>query len=157
MNRIILSILFLWLGFHIGMNAQSRLYPTTNSPPDGIISQYDGRVFHLLLGKGEYSRLAFLIKPSFSGEAGCYYDDKDSTLVLRVAEKNIWYFDMNAKGGKKKKKAAEVGIKEYRCPISLESIKSLDRLFLAATFSSSYLAKPDATEQIAELVRGIAG
>lgn len=139
MKRFLFSVLILWAGFQIGLHAQSRLYPISQY---SVTNQYYERVFSLLLNNGHFRGLAFEIRPSFSGETGCYYDDKDSTLVLRVAKQNIWYFDLRAKDNKKKKKAEDVEIMEYRCHISLEATKSFHRLFYAAVFSSSYFSKP---------------
>ena len=139
MKRFIFSILVLCAGFQIGLHAQSRLHPISRYASSS--NRYLERVSNLLSNDGRFRDFAFEIRPSFSGETGCYYNHEDSTLVLRVAQKNIYYFDLHAKEGKKKKKAEDVDIIEYRCPISPGATTSFRRLFYAAVFSSSYFSK----------------
>ena len=82
----------------------------------------------LLLNNRKLNSFAFTIRPSFTGELGCYYEN--SELVLRIANKCIWY-------------SKNIEINEYRCKISDEAANSINQLFFAAIFSSSYLAQPD--------------
>ena len=118
MRRVILSILCLWVGFFTELNAQNRLHPS--SCPDDIPAW--GYLF------------AFSIRPSFSTETICYYDIKDNSLVLREKEPVSQY-------AYQKKQKKETKIKESRCPLPRETAFHFQKLFLAATLSSCYLAE----------------
>lgn len=120
MKRFILSFLCLWVGFFTELNAQNRLYPSRC--PDDIPDW--GYLF------------AFSIRPSFSTETICYYDIRDNSLVLREKEPESQYAYQ-----KKQKQKKETKIKESRCPLQRETALHFQKLFLAATLSSSYLAE----------------
>ena len=89
----------------------------------------------------------------FSGETGCYYDVKDSVLVLRTANQNIWYYKGNNRSKKQRKHQKELVVSEYRCPISQEARQSFNRLFTAAVFSSSFLATPFGADGVTYEIR----
>ncbi len=135
----------------MNLNAQSRLFPSRNSMPNSILNSYYTKVDSLLLNEGVFNVFAFEIKPSFSGETGCYYDAKDSVLVLRTANQNIWYYN----NGSYKQRSRQIGlvVSEYRCPISQEARQSFNRLFTAAVFSSSYLAEPIGADGVTYEIR----
>ena len=118
MKKIILSLLCLWVGFFTELNAQNRLYPS--SYPDNLPTW--GYLF------------AFSIRPSFSMETICYYDILDNSLVLREIKPESQY-------AYQKKQKKETKIKEYRCPLPREKAFHFQKLFVAATLSSSYLAE----------------
>ena len=120
MKRFILSILCLWVGFFTELNAQNRLCPT--SRPDDIPAW--GYLF------------AFSIRPSFSIETICFYDIQDNSLVLREKEPESPYAYQ-----KKQKQKKEAKMKESRCPLPRETALHFQKLFLAASLSSSYLAE----------------
>lgn len=145
MRRVLVCIVLLFCGLLLDINAQSRLYPGSSS----VLKDYYQQVDELLLNGGEFNDFAFEIRPSFSGESGCWYDNKDSVLVLRNASHNIWYsfsvhnhININSLNNKKKKHSKAFTVTEYRCPLSKESAHAFRNLFIAATFSSSHLAKP---------------
>ena len=125
-----LILVILGLCFVIEASAQSRLYPKGRDSSKNSLTAYATRVDSLLLNNRKLNCFAFTIRPSFTGEQGCYYDKKSSELVLRIANKNIWY-------------SKNIEIKEYRCKISDETAKSIEQLFYAAILSSSYLATPN--------------
>ena len=120
MRRFVLSILCLWVGFFTELNAQDRLYPS--SRPDNLPAW--GYLF------------AFSIRPSFSITTTSYYDIRDNSLVLRENEPESQYAYQKKKKQKKEAKAIE-----YRCPLPRETALHFQKLFLAATLSSSYLAE----------------
>lgn len=142
MKRILFAFLIALFGITSGLNAQSRLYPSSNHIGDSYYTIVDS----LLLKGNDFIEFAFEIRPSFSGETGCYYDVKDSVLVLRTANQNIWYYGgyygRNNGLFKRRKHQEKLVISEYRCPISQVAKQSLKRLFTAAVFSSSFLAQP---------------
>ena len=142
MKRILFAFLIVLFGITSGLNAQSRLYPSSNRRTSSILNSYYTKVDSLLLNGGSINDFAFEIRPSFSGETGCYYDVKDSVLVLRTANQSIWYYGMNNGSFKQRKHQEKLVISEYRCPISQVAKQSLKRLFTAAVFSSSFLAQP---------------
>lgn len=121
-------ILIIILCFTIEASAQSRLYPKGRNNSKNSLTAYAARVDSLLLNNRKLNSFAFTIRPSFTGELGCYYEN--SELVLRIANKCIWY-------------SKNIEINEYRCKISDEAANSINQLFFAAIFSSSYLAQPD--------------
>ena len=118
MKRFILSILCLWVGFFTELNAQNRLHPC--SRPDNLPAW--GYAF------------AFSIRPSFETKTVCHYDIRDNSLVLREIEPETQY-------AYQKKQKKEPEIKETRCPLPRETALHFQKLFLAATLSSSYLAE----------------
>ena len=128
-------LIILGLSFSIETNAQSRLYPRGRDHSINSLSRYYARVDSLLLNNRNLDDFAFTIRGSFTGEQGCYYSTKNSELVLKIANKNLWY-------SRKSK------IDEYRCKISRSSAKLLDELFTAAVFSSSFLAQPDGLDGV---------
>ncbi len=150
-KRFKLSFLIVLFGLSMNLNAQSRLFPSRNSMPSSILNSYYTKVDSLLLNEGVFNVFAFEIKPSFSGETGCYYDAKDSVLVLRTANQNIWYYN----NGSYKQRNRQIGlvVSEYRCPISQEARQSFNRLFTAAVFSSSYLAEPIGADGVTYEIR----
>lgn len=150
-KRFKLSFLIVLFGLSMNLNAQSRLFPSRNSMPSSILNSYYTKVDSLLLNEGVFNVFAFEIKPSFSGETGCYYDAKDSVLVLRTANQNIWYYN----NGSYKQRSRQIGlvVSEYRCPISQEARQSFNRLFTAAVFSSSFLAKPYGADGVTYEIR----
>lgn len=121
-------ILIIILCFTIETSAQSRLYPRGRNNSKNSLTAYAARVDSLLLNNRKLNSFAFTIRPSFTGELGCYYEN--SELVLRIANKCIWY-------------SKNIEINEYRCKISDEAANSINQLFFAAIFSSSYLAQPN--------------
>ena len=123
-----LILVILGLCFTIETSAQSRLYPRGRNNSKNSLTAYAARVDSLLLNNRKLNSFAFTIRPSFTGELGCYYEN--SELVLRIANKCIWY-------------SKNIEINEYRCKISDEAANSINQLFFAAIFSSSYLAQPD--------------
>lgn len=123
-----LILIIIGLCFTVEASAQSRLYPTGRDNSKNNLTAYAARVDSLLLNNRKLHSFAFTIRPSFTGELGCYYEN--SELVLRIANKNIWY-------------SKNIEIKEYRCKISYETVKSIEQLFYAAILSSSYLATPN--------------
>ena len=123
-----LILVILGLCFTIETSAQSRLYPKGRDNSKNSLTAYAARVDSLLLNNRKLNSFAFTIRPSFTGELGCYYEN--SELVLRIANKCIWY-------------SKNIEINEYRCKISDEAANSINQLFFAAIFSSSYLAQPD--------------
>ena len=123
-----LILVILGLCFVIEASAQSRLYPKGRNNSKNSLTAYAARVDSLLLNNRKLNSFAFTIRPSFTGELGCYYEN--SELVLRIANKCIWY-------------SKNIEINEYRCKISDEAANSINQLFFAAIFSSSYLAQPD--------------
>ena len=123
-----LILVILGLCFVIEASAQSRLYPKGRDSSKNSLTAYAARVDSLLLNNRKLNSFAFTIRPSFTGELGCYYEN--SELVLRIANKCIWY-------------SKNIEINEYRCKISDEAANSINQLFFAAIFSSSYLAQPD--------------
>ena len=142
MKRLSFAFLIVLFGFTSGLNAQSRLYPSSNHRTSSILNSHYTKVDSLLLNGGSINDFAFEIRPSFSGETGCYYDAADSVLVLRTANQNIWYYRSNDGLKKMRTNPKELVISEYRCPISQAAKQSLERLFTAAVFSSSFLAEP---------------
>lgn len=118
MKQFILSLLCLWVGFFTELNAQNRLYPS--SYPEDLPTR--GYLF------------AFSIRPSFSIETVCYYDILDNSLVLREKEPEAQYVYQKTQN-------KETKIKEYRSPLPRETAFHFQKLFLAATLSSSYLAE----------------
>ena len=150
MKRLSFAFLIVLFGFTSGLNAQSRLYPSSNHRAKSIIESYYTRLDSLLLNGGDFNYFAFEIKPSFSGETGCYYDVKDSVLVLRTANQSIWYY-------KQQKHQKKLKISEYRCPISQAARKSFNRLFSAAVFSSSFLAEPLGLDGVTYEIRVLGG
>lgn len=148
MKRILLILLTICLGIVVKMNAQSRLYPPRYPEPKSISAKYHRIIDTRLLNGGDYTYFAFEILPSFSAESGCYYDAKDSVIVLRSANQNIWDYMLGGDGslfkelsGKLIRSFKRVGVTEYRCSISKEAVLSFKRLFYAAVNSSSYLAE----------------
>ena len=137
----------------MNLNAQSRLFPSRNSMPNSILNSYYTKVDRLLLNEGVFNVFAFEIRPSFSGETGCYYDAKDSVLVLRTANQNIWYYKGNNGSYKQRNRQIGLVVLEYRCPISQEARQSFNRLFTAAVFSSSYLAEPNGADGVTYEIR----
>lgn len=123
-------LIILGLNLSIETNAQSRLYPKGRDNSECVLSRYRAKIDSLLLNNRELDDFAFTIRPSFTGEQGCYYVNESSELVLKVAKKNIWY-------------SKETEINEYRHKISRNTAKLLKELFSAAVFSSSYLAQPN--------------
>ena len=97
MKRILFAFFIVLFGITSGLNAQSRLYPSSNH--NHIGDSYYTIVDSLLLKGNDFIQFAFEIRPSFSGETGCYYDVKDSVLVLRTANQNIWYYGGGIMGG----------------------------------------------------------
>ena len=143
MKRLLFFFFLIVLfGVTLDLTAQSRLYPSSNNRTSSISNGYYTIVDSLLLNGGNINDFAFEIRPSFSGETGCYYDIKDSVLVLRTVNQNIWYYKVNNGSNKQRRHQKELIVSEYRCPISQEARRSLSRLFTAAVFSSSFLAKP---------------
>lgn len=135
-KRIIcLILILLGLGISNEAIAQSRLYPKGRNSSKDIINRYYARVDSLLLNDRKLDDFAFTICGSFVGEQGCYYDKEKSELVLKVANKNIWY-------------SAKVEITEYRCHIPRNVASLLKELFNAAVFSSSYLAQPNGLDGV---------
>lgn len=118
---LICSIYLLFLGWD--SLSQTRLTPTLRQ--GSWHEEYQSRRDSLLLGGVRSDGFVFIISPSFSGEIACFC--KKSTLVIRAADKNIWYHH-------------RANIKEYRCDVSREVMLHLDRLINAAVLSSSYLA-----------------
>lgn len=153
MKQFLSSILIVLLGLSMDLNAQSRLFPSRNSMSDSISNIYHTKVDSLLLNGGVFNVFAFEIRPSFSGETGCYYDVKDSVLVLRTANQNIWYYKGNNRSKKQRKHQKELVVSEYRCPISQEARQSFNRLFTAAVFSSSFLATPFGADGVTYEIR----
>ena len=153
MKRILFAFLVVLFGITSGLNAQSRLYPSSNRRTSSILNSYYTKVDSLLLNGGSINDFAFEIRPSFSGETGCYYDVKDSVLVLRTANQNIWYYKGNNRSKKQRKHQKELVVSEYRCPISQEARQSFNRLFTAAVFSSSYLAEPNGADGVTYEIR----
>ena len=127
MKKEVLGLLVLCLGLSMEVNAQNRLYPTQKE----VIPQIAKR--HLLrdslfLNGGDFDYFAFMILPPYYfGDQVCYYDAKDSVLVLKVAKDGDPYY--------------KDFILEYYCPASSKVVKSLYRLMFSAIFSSSYLAR----------------
>jgi hypothetical protein len=148
MKRILFAFLVVLFGITSGLNAQSRLYPSSNRRTSSILNSHYTKVDSLLLNGGSINDFAFEIRPSFSGETGCYYDVKDSVLVLRTANQSIWYYGMNNGSFKQRKHQEKLVISEYRCPISQVAKQSLKRLFTAAVFSSSFLAQPSGADGV---------
>lgn len=122
-------LIILGLCFAIEASAQSKLYPKGRDNSKNSLTAYAARVDSLLLNNRKLDSFAFTIRPSFTGEQGCYYDHESSELVLKIANKCIWY-------------SKNIEIKEYRCKISGKTANSINQLFSAAVFSSSYLAQP---------------
>ena len=152
MKRILLILLTICLGIVVKMNAQSRLYPPRYNVPKSISAKYHKKVDLRLLNVGEFTHFAFAILPYFSSilpsisaEIGCYYDDKDSVLVLKELTKKL----TRARGYKR------VRVSDYRCSISKEAILCFKQLFFAAVESSSYLAdeKQEAFDADGEIYR----
>ena len=103
--------------------SQNRL-----SPEMGRSSiEYYKQIDNLLLGE-EGSRFILQVRPSFDPECCLYFSDETKELVLREAEKNIWY--AKGQGGT---------VKEYRYSIPVSYIEKIDSLFMAAVFSSSFM------------------
>lgn len=152
-KRFKLSFLIVLFGLSMNLNAQSRLFPSRNSMPNSILNSYYTKVDRLLLNEGVFNVFAFEIRPSFSGETGCYYDAKDSVLVLRTANQNIWYYKGNNGSYKQRNRQIGLVVLEYRCPISQEARQSFNRLFTAAVFSSSYLAEPNGADGVTYEIR----
>lgn len=123
-----LILIIIGLCFTVEASAQSRLYPTGRDNSKNSLTAYAARVDSLLLNNRKLNSFAFTIRPSFTGELGCYYEN--SELVLRIANKCIWY-------------SKNIEINEHRCKISDEAANSINLLFSAAIFSSSYLARPN--------------
>ena len=142
MRRAVICIIILCCGLFVDVRAQSRLYPKSNTNYNSSSMKYHQRVDSLLLKGGDYSRFAFEIRPSFSGESGCWFDDKDSVLVLRTANQNIWYYVSSYTVDRRRKSLKDLAVTEYRCPVSKEAVQALNKLFLSAILSSSYLASP---------------
>ena len=80
MRRVLVCIVLLFCGLLLDINAQSRLYPGSSS----VLKDYYQQVDSLLLNGGEFNDFAFEIRPSFSGESGCWYDNKDSVQFIFV-------------------------------------------------------------------------
>ena len=148
MKRILFAFLIVLFGITSGLNAQSRLYPSSNRRTSSILNSYYTKVDSLLLNGGSINDFAFEIRPSFSGETGCYYDVKDSVLVLRTANQSIWYYGMNNGSFKQRKHQEKLVISEYRCPISQVAKQSLKRLFTAAVFFFFFLAQPSGADGV---------
>ena len=129
MKRLICILLLLcWaLSFH----AQSRLFPSSEYRSDSSFAQ-------MLLNGNKYNDFAFAVRPSFDKNSGCWYDANDSVLVLRealppsLAPKIV--------GSSKNKYSQKLKVMEFRCKITPSVAESIRQLFLAAVYSSSYLA-----------------
>ena len=134
-NTLYFVLAVLGLCFSNETNAQSRLYPKGRAHSKDPLNSYYAKIDKLLLNNRELDDFAFTIKPSFSGEQGCYYVSESSELVLKSAKKNIWY-----------SKSTEID--EYRCKISRNTASLLKELFSAAVFSSSYLAQPNGLDGV---------
>ena len=92
MRTVLLSVMIVSLGLCSEVYALDRLYPVARSVPAlSSNARYHAKVDSLLLNNGVFSDFAFEIRPSFTAESGCYYDNKDSSLVLRISDRNIWY------------------------------------------------------------------
>jgi hypothetical protein len=139
MKRYIFSLIAVFMAL-CNIDAQDRLYPAHDSSSP-VLEEYYSRRDSLLWNGYENKDYLFLVNPSFSAEWACYYDLADSVLVLRVADKNIWY-SAYGKKGRKLKTPAKVKVKEYRCPVSKEAMDKCNKLFFSAVMSSSYLAVP---------------
>ena len=146
MRIVLFSILIVSLGLCSEVYAQDRLYPVSRTVPAlSLSARYYAKVDSLLLNNGAFSDFAFEIRPSFAAESGCYYDKRDSSLVLRISDRNIWYAILT-KNGKKQELPDDVRISEYHCSIPSATTKQLRHLFFAAVFSSSYSAEPLGTD-----------
>ena len=139
MKRYIFSLIAVFMAL-CNIDAQDRLYPVSDSSTP-VLEEYYSRRDRLLWNGYENRDYLFLVSPSFSAEWACYYDLADSVLVLRVADKNIWY-SAYGKKGRKLETPAKVKVKEYRCPVSKEAMVICKKLFFSAVMSSSYLAEP---------------
>ena len=105
--------------------SQDRLVPVNhNDESDEILFKYYQKVDRLLMGTDNYP-YAFQVLPSFSPEYCLLYSPDKKELVLRIAKKNIWY------------SKERIGVKKYRCPITLDISEKLDSLFSSAVHSSS--------------------
>lgn len=134
-NTLYFILVLFGLSFSAGVNAQSRLYPKGREHSQGPLKRYHAKIDSLLLNNGKLDDFAFTIEPSFEGEQGCYYDNETSELVLKVANKNIWY-------------SAKVEVAEHRCSISRSTASLIEELFSAAVLSSSYLAQPNGLDGV---------
>lgn len=140
MKRFIFSLIAVFMAL-CNIYAQDRLYPASHSSLPPILEEYYSRRDSLLWNGYENKEYLFLVSPSFSAEWACYYDRADSVLVLRVADRNIWY-SAYGKKGIKLPTPTNVKIKEYRCPVSKEAMDKFNNLLFSAVMSSSYLAMP---------------
>mgnify|MGYP003304991818 FL=1 len=138
MKRYIFSLIAVFMAL-CNIDAQDRLYPARGSSP--VLEEYYSRRDSLLWNGYENRDYLFLVNPSFSAEWACYYDLADSVLVLRMADKNIWY-SAYGKKGRKLETPAKVKVKEYRCPVSKEAMDKCNKLFFSAVMSSKLRLNP---------------
>ena len=112
------------------MNAQRRLYPRDRTTVASINSDVI-KMDSLLLNAGNFDGFAFMfLPPYYYGESACYYDAKDSVMVLKVAKHSL------------RDRTFEQFIFEYYCSISPKALNSIRRLLYAAVFSSSFFDEP---------------
>ena len=144
MKRIFFIVLFI-AGLFYNLCAQSRLVPVSRH--SFSMDDYYEKCESLLLDydREEHSSdFVFTIRPSFSPESACYYNEQDSVFVLNVADKSIYYnynFAYSPSSIKRIVPQGKVTIIKYRCSVSPEIARHFMRLFAAAVFSSSYLAR----------------
>ena len=119
--------------------SQERLVPVGRSAS----YEYYERVDNLLIGSGR-NKFVFQVRPSFDPEVCLYFSVETMELVLREAEKNVWYTEKWYSPSKHSRKCRgrknNITIKEYRCPVSASFSEKLDSLFMSAIFSSSLMS-----------------
>ena len=119
--------------------SQERLVPVGRSAS----YEYYERVDNLLIGRGR-NKFVFQVRPSFDPETCLCFSDETKELVLREAEKNIWYteewYSSSKHSRKCRRRKNNITIKEYRCPISARISEKLDSLFMSAVLSSSLMS-----------------
>lgn len=143
MKHVLFILLFIGVFFY-NLDAQSRLCPVSRLST--IHDEYYEKCESMLLESDRRGSNDFtvVIRPSFSPESACFYDEKDSVFVYNVADKPIYYcynFAYNPSKRKHMKPRGKVTIIRYQCPVSRETAKHFTRLFTAAVLSSSYLAQ----------------
>ena len=130
---IVLLLLSIYPAF-----SQERLAPVGRSSE----YEYYQRVDNLLIGRGR-NKFVFQVRPSFEPAFCLFFSDETKELVLREAEKNIWYTEKWYSPSKHSRKSRNpknaITIKEYRCSVSARISEKLDSLFMSAVFSSSLM------------------
>ena len=135
-RRATLCIFFVLASF-CGV-AQERMIPALICDNSGSRG-YETSLIELF-NIGKASKFAFLVKPSFSPEYCLSYENKTQQLVLKEAASIVWKSQEWYWGDPKERKPnKKIDIVEYRLPFSKDMADSLQRMFVAAVLTSSFM------------------